>query len=397
MKLAFLTSWYPPPLEGGSVVYLFNLISNLPPEDVLVVTNARLGQDPFDRAQSYRIWRSGTLIRDFRKLGKIAIITEWLARFSWKLREERVDLVHVGDLFLAGAVSWVIYRLWGIPYVVHVYAEELTCELSSEEGFWKSVRGTVYQNVLNDAAGIVGVSDYTLSLLPNFGVTQDKAQIKIIPMVAPAPKVPVKEIDALRKKLGVSDEKYVVLTVGRLIERKGQDNLIRAHARLLENINNVCLVIVGRGPDESRLRALVDELGLGRSVVFAGFVPDPELPVFFEMCDVFAMPHRELPNGDTEGCPTVFLEAGAYGKPVVGGIAGGVRDAILDGETGLLVDGDSVDDIAAALNDLLSDKGKAERLGRRGRQRAIEELSPRRGSEKLLNFSLRILQEKKST
>jgi phosphatidylinositol alpha-1,6-mannosyltransferase len=395
MKLAFLTPCYPPPLEGGSIVFLYNLISNLPPEDVVVFTNARPGQEGFDAIQPYRIWRSGTLWRDFRKLGKLWVFAEWLVRFSFRLRREKADLLHAGDLFYSGTIVWLQSRLSNTPYVVYVYAEELAGEIRASGGLWSALRSALYRRVLRDADGIVGVSDYTLSLLPFFGVAPEKA-IKIVPMVAPVPEISTRDIEDLRARYGVAARERVVLAVGRLIERKGFDNLIRAYSQVRATIPEVRLVIAGRGPEAPRLTALVEELGLGGFVIFAGFVPESELTVLFEMCEVFAMPHRELPNGDTEGCPTVFLEAGVHGKPVVGGRAGGVADAILAGETGLVVDGGSPKEIADALLALLSNTALARRLGERGRQRVLEELSPRNGAERLLEFSRRILREKRN-
>lgn len=393
MKLLFMTDCYPPPLEGGSVVFLHNLISHLPPEDVLVITNARPGHDQFDRTQTYRTWRSGTEWRDFRKLGKLCVLAEWFFRFVPRLTNEHVDLVHVGDLFHSGMVAWVLKKFRGVPYVVYVYAEELTCQLQDHRMFFGRLRGYIYRQVLGDSDGIIGVSDFTLSLLPSFGVDPAKAT-KIVPMVIPFATVPEHEVDSLRRRYELNPGDRVVLTIGRLIERKGQDNLIRAFVQVLAAVPEARLVVAGRGKEASKLRTLAAKLGLGDSVVFAGFVPDEELPALFELCELFAMPHRELPNGDTEGCPTVFLEANAHGKPVVGGRVGGVRDAIIDGETGFLVGGEDPSQIATAIIRLLGDRDLASRLGEKGRRRVREELTPVKGAEKLLAYSRSILDKR---
>lgn len=392
MKHVFLAGIYPPPLEGGSVVYYHNLISHFPPADVLVITNARPGHERFDRTQAYRIWRSWIEARDFRKLGKLRVLAEWFLRFFPRLMDEQVDLVHAGDPFLCGILAWLHKRLKGCPYVVYVFAEELTGMIHARRRFAARLTWRVFQRVLRDADGIVGVSDYTLSLLPSFGVDLAKA-VKIVPMVIPSPPVPKHEVDSLRSRYGLESTARVVLTVGRLVARKGQDNLIRAFARVLRSVPSSRLVIAGRGPDEKKLKTLVSELGLEASVVLAGFVPEAEMPALFELCEVFAMPHRELP-GDTEGCPTVFLEANAHGKPTVGGRAGGVRDAIIDGETGILVDGENPGEIASALLRLLEDRDLASRLGERGRRRVLEECTPEKGAEELLAYSRSIIQNR---
>lgn len=392
MKHVFLAGIYPPPLEGGSAIYYHNLISHFPPADVLVITNARPGHEQFDHTQAYRIWRSWIEARNFRKLEKLRALAEWFLRFFPRLMDEQVDLVHAGDPFICGMMAWLYKRLKGCPYLVYVFAEELNGRIQNHRGFWDRMMWRVFRRVLRDSDGIVGVSDYTLSLLPSYEVDTSKA-VKILPMVIAFLPVPQHEVDSLRVRYGLDSTDRVVLTVGRLVERKGQDSLIRAFARVLMSVPSSRLVIAGRGPDETKLKTLVSELGLEASVVLAGFVPEAELPALFELCEVFAMPHHELADGDTEGCPTVFLEANAHGKPTVGGRAGGVRDAIIDGETGILVDGENPEEIASALLLLLEDRDMASRLGERGRRRVLEECTPEKGAEVLLAYSRSIIQK----
>ncbi len=390
MRHLFLTDCFPPPLEGGSVVFLHNLISHLPPEDVLVLTNARPGQEPFDRAERYRIVRSGIPWHGFGKAWQARVVLRWARLLSALLRRERFDLVHAGDFFLSGVTAWWTWRRKKIPYVLYAYAEELNCQLKRRDRFWGALKGRVYRRLARDAAGMVVVSDYTASLLEQFGAPREKI-LKIVPMVAPGAEVAPEGLREARRRWNLPEGEKVIFTAGRMIERKGQDKLIEALPEVLERVPGARLLVAGRGPEEERLRALAAGTGVGDRVVFAGFVPDEELPALFELCDVFAMPHRELPNGDTEGCPTVFLEAGAHGKPVVGGRVGGVRDAILDGETGLIVDGEQTGQIARALVRLLADPALARRLGENGRRRVLEELAPERGAKRLIEYCHTIL------
>jgi phosphatidylinositol alpha-1,6-mannosyltransferase len=164
--------------------------------------------------------------------------------------------------------------------------------------------------------------------------------------------------------------------------------------QILNVFPNTILIIVGRGIEKDKLQRLVDELGLRNHVMFSDFVDDDELAALYTICDVFALPHRELKDGDTEGCPTVFLEANAHGKPVVGGDAGGVRDAIWDNVTGFIVNGRMPDQIATALIRLLGDRQLAAQLGENGRQRVINDLTPQKGAERLLVFCREILEKR---
>ena len=160
--------------------------------------------------------------------------------------------------------------------------------------------------------------------------------------------------------------KQVILTVGRIVPRKGLDAVIRALPNILRQAPATHYLIVGEGHYRPVLERIVEQLGMRDHVTFAGRVAEEELADYYRTCDVFAMPNREMPDGDTEGFGLVFLEANACRKPVVGGRAGGAVEAVRDGENGLLVDGWSVDEIAEALLRLLTDSVLSERISTRG-------------------------------
>jgi phosphatidylinositol alpha-1,6-mannosyltransferase len=174
----------------------------------------------------------------------------------------------------------------------------------------------------------------------------------------------------IRDRYGL-DGARVLLTVGRLVERKGHDVVIRALRRVSEAIGPVRYLIAGSGSEERRLRALAADLGCADEVIFIGHVSDEDLPPLYAACDVFVMPSRALQERDgIEGFGIVFLEAGASGKPVIGGRSGGITDAVLDGTTGVLVNPQDVEEIAEALIRLLRDREDAARMGEEGRRRA---------------------------
>ena len=158
------------------------------------------------------------------------------------------------------------------------------------------------------------------------------------------------------------EEKRVILTVGRLVERKGIDLVIRSIPRIVSRFPDIHYLIVGDGPYRSVLEQLAQETGVADRVTFAGLVDDNELVGHYALCNVFVMPNRELPDGDTEGFGLVFLEANACGKPVVAGKAGGTSDAVRDEYNGLLVDGTNVDELATAVIRILADEQLYARL-----------------------------------
>jgi phosphatidylinositol alpha-1,6-mannosyltransferase len=161
----------------------------------------------------------------------------------------------------------------------------------------------------------------------------------------------------------------VVVAVSRLMPRKGQDVLIRALPEVRRRVPGAALVLVGGGPSRSRLERLARQHGVPDDVVFTGSVDHAQLPAWYCVGDVFAMPCRERLGGlDVEGLGMVFLEAAACGLPVVAGRSGGSVDAVLDRETGRLVDGGSVEQVAAVLSGLLTDPAGSARMGARGRE-----------------------------
>jgi phosphatidyl-myo-inositol dimannoside synthase len=144
-------------------------------------------------------------------------------------------------------------------------------------------------------------------------------------------------------------DRFVFVSVCRLLEKKGIDNAIRAFATVAQRHPDCRYLVVGTGPYDEALRRVAAEAGVDDRVVFAGEVSDEDLVDHYCLGDVFIMPNRELANGDTEGFGLVFLEANSCGLPVIAGRDGGSRDAVQHDQNGLVVDGRSIEDIAAAM------------------------------------------------
>jgi phosphatidylinositol alpha-1,6-mannosyltransferase len=188
---------------------------------------------------------------------------------------------------------------------------------------------------------------------------------------------PDADVSALRRRHAWAG-KRVILTLARVVERKGHDLVIRALPRIREQVSEVRYVIAGPddGGETDRLRGLAEELGVGHAVEFTGGLSADEIPLYYNACEVYVMPSREVTRtGDTEGFGITFLEANACGKPVIGGRSGGVVDALEDGVTGFLVDPTDAEDLANRIILLLSDPELASRMGRAGRARVVASYS----------------------
>ena len=159
-----------------------------------------------------------------------------------------------------------------------------------------------------------------------------------------------------------------ILCVGRLVKRKGQDKLIKALPEIKDEFPNVRLLLVGEGPLRKKLSKLVKKLQLEDNVIFTGRVSYEELPKYFRVGDIFAMPARTRNFGlEVEGLGIVYLEASATGLPVIVGSSGGAPDALIQGETGYVVDGRNAEEIARQISYLIRDPESAKRLGAKGR------------------------------
>ena len=180
--------------------------------------------------------------------------------------------------------------------------------------------------------------------------------------------------DDLKQSIGLRDGQRLILSVGRLVRRKGFDQVIRAIAELVRRGSDVHYALVGIGEDQDYLTSLARECGISDRVHLVGAASPEDLPRWYNACDVFIMPNREI-NGDTEGFGMVFLEAAACARPAIAGAAGGTGAAVVDGVTGYRVDGTDVDALARSLHSLLDDPALAERLGQAGLRRAMEQFS----------------------
>jgi phosphatidylinositol alpha-1,6-mannosyltransferase len=180
---------------------------------------------------------------------------------------------------------------------------------------------------------------------------------------------------AVRRRHGLGDAP-VICCVSRLTLRKGQDRVIRALPRIAEEFPDVRFLIVGSGPDDERLRGLAHRVGLAERAVFTGEVAYDELPGYFRAGQVFAMPCRSRKWGlEVEAFGSVFRQASAVGRPCVGGDSGGAPEAVIDGETGLVVDGTDGDEVAEAILTFLRDAELAAKMGRAGADRVHREFT----------------------
>lgn len=297
----------------------------------------------------------------------------WLAGRERRARRILAEaLREPTSLVLLGRLSPVTHpwcaacRRLGMPYEVVAHGLELVEPASP---IWRRQR----VRDLRGAARVMAVSRATRAIVRELGVAEERITM-LTPGVDPATCVAPHPAESLRTlaALGLGGRRFV-FSVCYLTYRKGIDLAIEAFARIAARHPDTDYVVAGRGPEQERLEALARRLGVGDRVRFVGAVTDDVKRSLFARCECFVMPTRVVP-GDIEGFGIVFLEAALFGKPAVGGDNGGVPDAVVHGETGLLVDttpGSAP--VAAAVERLLSDRDLARRLGQQGRARVLRD------------------------
>lgn len=345
MKRALLLTLEYPPHVGGVANYYKNLVVHLPMGTVQVLDNSQ-----------------SRLISELRWVWPKWIIGLWNTIRA--VREYNIQHILVGQLLPLGTIALCMKLFFRIPYTVMTHAMDVTTPFGQKGN---SRKRWLVKRILAHADSITTVSIYTRLYLQDLGVPPKK-----ITMVYPC-----SNIQNIAETLAQEEYfpgKRILLSVCRLVERKGIDAAIEAFARIQSQYADIEYVIIGDGPDRNRLEQRVHELGVQERIHFLGRVDDNELAQWYKRCEVFIMPSREIrETRDVEGFGIVYIEANSFGKPVIAGKSGGVMDAVIDGETGLLVDPEDVFMIEKALHRLFTDVDFARQLGEHGKKR-VEQL-----------------------
>ncbi len=346
-----------PPIEGGIGTLTLQLSRELAAlgHDVTVIAPRIGDMDKEDASEPVHVVR-------FRGYG-----LGWLRFFPLYIAAR--GYLRKADVILSINVAYggVIGLLSRKPYLTFAYAYEFL--KFRDTPLAQRLLRRVYAN----AWRIVAISQYTRDQLTAFGAPRERIEI-VYPGATLPPPVEASAVHDIRRRQVLGDGP-VILSVGRLIERKNQIALVEAMPTILERHPDAMLVLAGRGPTLSRIARRAGELGIRDHVALPGKVDDAELAALYATAAVFALPCKDAGDGHVEGFGLVFVEAGAYGKPVVAGRGGGVEDAVIDGETGLLIDPDDPNAIAEASLKFLDDPEFAARVGAAGKARVERELN----------------------
>jgi len=357
------------PQAGGVANFIHNLADQMGKRGhkVCVLAPRMKGWEKIS-PQHYRIcWCPA-----WRRLSSLPFIYHTLRLFA----AGRVEKILSGHFMSTHALGELILRwLFGIPYAILTHGNDLNYSIRMEAD------EIVARRLLKNASLVLCNSRFTAEKLREKDYAGD---VEILyPGVDTGVFRPGVDTSEIRRKYHLRGQR-VIFTVARLVEKKNIDGVLRALPMILGKVPNVVYLIAGEGDKKEELEELVDKLSLKGRVHFLGRIENNLLPQYYCACDLYVMPSKHvMPSQDIETFGISYIEANACEKPVIGGRSGGVTEAVVDGETGLLVDPYNTDEIAGAIVRILTDRELARRLGENGRQRTENELRWEKAGEKL--------------
>lgn len=354
MKTLLFTLEYPP-FKGGVANYYGNIEKYWP-----YFATRDLGIDIENTDTRLRVLHNndGALLSNW-------LWPKWLPSIKLLKRAvERQGIEHiiVGHILPLGTVTYRLHKKTGIPYTVILHGMDLALAMKPGR------KQLIAKKILANAKNIVCTNAYTAEMATKFmgSVIKDKLYV-VHPGVNPEFSVDAKKLDSIKTQYNLSN-KTVLFSAGRLVKRKGFENVARAMAEVNKKFPDLHYFIAGSGPEKM---TLLDYSMKSKNITFLGHVSDKERDAWLAACDIFIMSSYQE-GDDFEGFGIVYLEANIAGKPVIGGRSGGVPEAIDDGVSGLLVDPKNNDDIAKAIERLAGDVSLRHKLGKQGHDRALE-------------------------
>ncbi len=327
MKKLIITLEYPPKV-GGIASYVHQFAVEMNPDETVVLASNYAGAKEFDKQEKFKIIRKNMLFPIF-------IWPRWIKLFFQVLRiikKEKIEIIYLHHVLPVGYVARFIKKFKKIPYLIFSHGTDIEHANRSK---W---RKKILRKVLEESEQIVfnskNLRQRFLKVLPEY---EDKSSV-----VYPCPdqifydSISEEEINSLKAQYALEGKK-VMLTVARLDEGKGYTHLIRMLPKILEQVPNLVWFVVGDGPKKDFLLKEIQKRSLQSVVRFIGEVPHKELNKFYHLADLFVLlTHPD--EGREEGLGLVYLEVAAAGLPVIAGKSGGVEEAVLHTQTGILVD-----------------------------------------------------------
>ena len=369
IKKTLLISYFFPPEIGGIQNYLYHLYQGLDADKVVILANKndKDRELEFDKKQNFKIYRKRFLAPKFIKLWSVFLFFK-IFKIIKREKIEFLQFGHYHEFCFTGIFYKIFFKL---PYSIYFHGIDLFIVKKNK------LRFLLFKLAAKNAKIIIANSNFIADCLIKFGVAEEK--IKII-----TPAVDFQKFNLKDKEQSLIDkyqlnEKRVIMSMGRLTRIKGIDLAIRALPQVIKEIPNLAYLIIGDGPDDYRkeLEGLIGDLNLNNYVFFAGEINDleEEKSRYYNLTELVIMPSREIKYekySHIESFGIVALEAQLMAKPVIATNIGGLKESVLDRETGILFPNEDIDALGLAIIKLLKNKDLAYEMGQKGRKR-IEE------------------------
>jgi len=358
MRTLLFTLEYPP-FHGGVANYYGNLVKYWPePENILVLNN-----------------------NDGRLVDNKFPLLKWLQAYlalAAKIKQDKIEHTIVGQILPLGTASLICSWFHKTKYSVILHGMDLTYALKQPRKKWLS------EKILKNAEKIICINNYVAEITRQIFSDFKQKIIVVNPGVENLATRNPRLAAQIKNKFNLND-KIILLSVGRLVKRKGFDKVIEAMPQILKQVPNLIYVLIGDGPEFENWKLKIENFGLLKSVYILNQLGDEMRNSWYNISDIFIMPSRNI-NGDFEGFGMVYLEANLAGKPVIAGKSGGVGDAVVDGLNGIMVEPEDIGQITSAIIKLAQNPTLSRKLGGQGRIRAIDEFNWAKQINKIYKF-----------
>ena len=366
-KVLVLTENFPP-VSGGSGRWFWELYSRLPKEQYLILADDVQGASEFDSTHQLNILRIPLKSTEWGLKSIRGLKFYW--RVFWQIRkiikQHHITHLHCGRVIHEGVTAWLLKLITGTPYLCYVHGEDVETAATSGE------HNLMVKQVCKHAELLICNSHNSASIVKRLNYGSDDKINVLHPGVDASLFVPSAADDEFKQQMGWQGRK-VIITVGRLQARKGQDMMLRATALLKQQFPDILYAIIGRGECLESLKALTAELSINEYVQFLTDVSDAQMIQCYQQSDMFILPNRTIGN-DIEGFGMVLVEAQACGKPVIAGDSGGTKETMLVNQSGLVIDCTDAQLISTMVAKLLADPKSSLQMGKIGRKHVESEL-----------------------
>ena len=386
IRVLVLTTTFPRWEGDATPAFVYELSKRLQEDgfDIVVLAPHHEGAKRFEIVDGMKVYRfpyfypvkyqrlvyEGGILPNLKRsnLAKIQVPLLVLSElfYAFKIiRKEKIDVVHSHWIIPSGLVGGIVRKIFGKPHITTAHAGDVFTIRNSK--ILSKIGSVVFRNSDKVTANSIYTKNVILSIENTI-----KKNVEIIPMGVDTSRFNPNKASDLRNSFSAE---YLVLSVGRLVDKKGIKYLIMAMENVVKEFPSAKLIIGGSGPEREKLEQLSEGLNLQENVIFVGYIKNSDLPTYYASSDIFVLPSIETKGGDTEGLGVVLLEAMACGTPVIGSDMGGITDIIKDERNGFLTRPKNPEDIAEKIIRLLSDGGSRQKFSEEGLKTVQEKFS----------------------